>query len=90
MLESVILTSLGVYLSFFIVNYAELFTGVRQWVSPRLHPKVAYALACPVCYAFWGLSAVSLFTGFTPLVVCVPPVCLFLDLAFHKLKDGCK
>lgn len=90
MLECTVLYALAIYMIFFLCNYAELFSDLRNWLFPKLHPKAAYAVQCPVCFSFWSLSAMSLFTGFTPLVLCVPPVCLFMDLTFQKLRDGCK
>jgi hypothetical protein len=89
MLDTVILTALSIWFAFFVVNYAELFDPLRQWIFPRLHPKLRYAITCPICFATWCLVAFSLFTGFTPLLLYVPPCCLLFDLIFNKLRDGC-
>lgn len=90
MLETVILTSICAWFAFFLLNYAEIFDGLREWVFPRLHPTALYIVGCPVCITFWALAAYSLFTGFTPLILYVPVCTLFIDLAFNKLRDGCK
>lgn len=89
-LSDFVFATLSLYFAFFLVNYAEIFAGIREWVFPRLWSKAVYVLGCPICFAFWSLVALSLFVGFTPLIFCVPPATLFLDLIFNKLRDGCK
>ena len=89
MIESIVKWSLGLFFAFYLLNHSELFARVRGWLFPRLWSKAVYALECALCSAFWVLLVYSLFTGFTPLIFCVPPCCLMLNLVYLNLKSVC-
>ncbi len=88
MLEAVLINALAIWLAFFLVNHAELTARLRAAVMPVLPRWLATLVSCPLCASFWSLVAVSLFVGFTPMVLLVPQVVLFIDLAFLRLKPA--
>lgn len=90
MLETTVILALCIWFTFFLVNYAEAFFAVREFVLPRLWPKLRYVASCPLCYGWWVMVALSLFVGFSPMTVTTPVCVLLLDLVFNKLRDGCK
>jgi hypothetical protein len=90
-LESVILLSLALWLLYFLVNHAEMFRRLRTAVMPALPNWLRYPLECALCLPFWVLVAASLLTGWTPMVLWVPPVVLGLDLCYRRLSGkGCE
>lgn len=84
-LEIVILNALLIWFLHFLINHAELFAPLRTALMPLLPRWIRYPLECSLCLAFWLLAAMSLFTGWTPLVLWVPPVTLGLDLCYQRL-----
>lgn len=93
MITTLTFAALGLWFAFFLINYAEVFTNLRNRITPFLWarwPGIAYVLSCPLCFAWWCLVGYCMATvSLTPLLVTVPPLVLFIDLAFHKLRDGC-
>lgn len=76
----------ALWFAYFLVNHAEMFARLRQAVMPALPGWIRYVLECAICFSFWILAALSLFTGWTPLLVMCPPCVLFADLTFRRLK----
>lgn len=87
LLEQAILFSLTLWSAFYLVNHADLTAKVRNAVFPVLPRWLAYPLQCAFCSTVWVLVAISLFTGFTPLLLWSPPLTLGLDLAYRRLSN---
>ncbi len=86
MLETVILLSLSAWFVFYVINHATLLAAPRRVIGPILWPWLRKLLSCPICLCFWAMCALTLFTGFVaPLLAC-PPLTLFCELAFQRLK----
>lgn len=85
-LEQVVLTALAIWFVFFLINHADLTAKVRNALMPALPRWLSYPLQCAICFSFWLLAAFSLFTGWNPLILCVPPVTLGIDLSFRRLQ----
>lgn len=90
MLETVILNAIAFWGLFFLVNHADLFSRVRNAVMPVLPRWLAYPIQCAFCASFWTLAAFSLFTGWTPMILWVPPCVLFVDQGFRGLTKYAK
>lgn len=86
MLEAILLNSLALWGAFFLVNHAEITAKPRGAIMPILPRWLATLVSCPLCVTFWGLVAVSLFTGFTPMILWVPQLVLFIDCAYLRLR----
>lgn len=87
-LETVVLVSLAVWMAFYVVNHAEMTVRLRETALPLLPKWLAYPLTCAICFGWWVMAAFSLLTGFTPLLLLVPPVTLLIDLAYQRLRPN--
>lgn len=85
-LEAILTTSLALWMAFYLVNHADMFSRLRAAAMSVLPRWVAYPLSCPICFAWWVLVAACVLAGWTPLVLWVPPVVLLLDLAYLRLR----
>lgn len=85
-LESVILSAIVLWFAFYLVNHADITAKVRAAVLSAIPGWMASLISCALCSSFWVLAAISLFTGFTPMLFWVPPTVLFIDLAYRRLK----
>lgn len=85
-LEAIATTSLSIWLVFYLVNHAEMFSKLRAAAMPVLPRWISYPLSCPICFAWWVLVAVCVLLGPTWLVLWVPPCVLMLDLAYLRLR----
>ena len=75
-----------IWFLYFLVNHAEMFSRLRQAAMPALPKWISYVLQCSVCFSFWLLAALSLFTGWTPLLLVCPPFVMMFDLSYRRLK----
>jgi hypothetical protein len=89
-MEAVLACAIAVWFGFYLINHARLFDRLRAALSPLLPGWLKSLLHCPLCVCFWAMSALSLFTGWIPLIVLAPPCTLFIELAFQKLRNGKK
>lgn len=87
-LETVILFSLAFWFFFYLANHAKITEKIRNALSPVFPNWIKGAATCALCSSFWVLAAFSLFTGFTPLLLWVPPATLFIDLTYQKLTEN--
>ena len=76
----------AIWFLYFLVNHAEIFSRLRQATMPALPRWISYALECSICFSFWILAALSLFIGWTPLLLMCPPFVLMFDLSYRRLK----
>lgn len=87
-LEGVALWSIGLWFAFYLVNHAELTTGIRAAVKPALPGWFVRVVTCPLCATWWTLAALSLFLGLTPLMLWCPPVVLWAELGYQRLVSS--
>ncbi len=88
MIEILLFYVLAIWFAYYLTNHAEmsLLVKLRAAVFPVLPGWLAYSIQCAFCFSWWVLTALSLFTGWTPLMVLCPPVCLFVELTYQRLK----
>ena len=89
-LTAIFTTTLVVWLIYFLINHAEMFSKLRAAAIPALPRWISYPLTCALCFAWWILAAFSLFTGWSPLVLWVTPCVLMWDLGFRRLNGNVK
>jgi len=71
---------------YFMVNHAEMFSRLRQAAMPALPKWISSMLSCAICFSFWIMAALSLFVGWTPMLLMCPPFVLMFDLSYRRLK----
>ncbi len=69
----------------YMLKYASIFDRLRTAAVPALPGWLQTLLGCSFCLAFWITAALSLFTGFTPMILAAPPCVLLIDLTYRKL-----
>lgn len=69
----------------YMLKYASIFDRLRAAAMPALPGWLQTLLSCSFCLAFWITAALSLFTGFTPMILAAPPCVLLIDLTYRKL-----
>jgi hypothetical protein len=84
-LETTILAALSLWAVFYLINYADILNKPRDFFKKFSPNWLKYLLSCALCFSFWALTAISLFVGFTPLILWTPVVTLFVELGFRKL-----
>jgi len=84
-LAAAILYAMAFWMGFFLLTYAEITGSIRKGIYPKLPSWLIKLVICPLCVTFWGLAAVSLFVGYTPMMIYCPPMVLFLDLVYKRL-----
>lgn len=87
---SIVIYVLMIWLSFFLLNYAEIAAKPAAWLKKLLGPKWGYPLSCALCYCWW-ISVPFWFFGWLtfPMLCAAPVLHLFVDLSFHKLNNQC-
>ena len=78
--------TLAIWFGYYLVNHAQMFDRLRTAAMPALPGWLRYALECAICFSFWILAALSLFTGWTPMLLMCPPCTLIFDLVYRRLK----
>jgi hypothetical protein len=77
---------LYMFFAFYIGNHSPLTEELRQEWLPRFPHWMAYSYSCAFCFTFWVGLALNFFGPFNPIVFAAPPVVLFINLAFERLK----
>lgn len=85
-MEAILLYCLTVFFAFFLINHADVLSKPRNALAPLVPSWMKYPLKCALCFTFWTTSALSLFWGFTPVIFYAPPLVMFMDLIFQRLK----
>lgn len=85
-LETAVLHALAFWFVFYVVNYSTLLRRMRGPLYGRLPEWARTLLRCPLCTSFWVYVGVCAFSGYTPLVLWVPPLVLIIDLVYRKLS----
>lgn len=88
MIDQILCISLALWFAFYIVNHAELTKPLRDAMVPIMPGWLAYAISCALCFSFWTLTVLSLFVGFSPLLLTCPPTTLFINLLYLRLKPS--
>ncbi len=44
---------LSVFFFWYLFNCSDIASSCREWVLPRVHDNIAYALGCAFCSTFW-------------------------------------
>lgn len=84
---------------FYMLNHATILNNARSALSlitPRFFVNL---IKCPICVSFWAMlglqvmhlalfviGAITLFIGYIPAIVICPPLTLFMELAYQRLK----
>lgn len=85
-MEALLLYCLQVYFVYYLLNHATMFDKVRAAILPALPWWLRELIECPFCVGFWVTFVLSLLVGFSYLILCAPPVVLFMDAAYCRLK----
>lgn len=79
---------LGIFFGFHLLNHSDIAAPFRNWLYPRLHEKVAYAMSCAFCLTSW-ITLIIWVAGFVPIpyLFAAPVVNLFLVKIYDHLSD---
>lgn len=85
--EFLLFYSLFLFFIHFLLNHSEILNKPREILMPLLPNLISYIIQCPLCLTFWTTLIMWWITGLSVYyVVAAPPVVLFLDLIYRKLK----
>ncbi len=87
MLNSTITYAAAIWFAFFVINHAEITAKLRDALAPLAPSFLKRLLGCALCTGFWTMSAITLYTGYTPLLLTVPVATLFIELTYLRLTS---
>jgi len=85
-IDNLIVYSLSLFFVTYLINYAEIFSKIRNALFPVLPWFVLKAVSCGFCLSFWVMLVSGFFLGHSILLLCVPVFVLFLDTIFQRLR----
>lgn len=91
MIAALLIYCLQLWFAFYIVNHSPILEEQREIWFPRLGYAVCYSISCAFCFTFWSTLALQfIFPGLEAFVLAAPPIVLFINLIFERLKNDNK
>lgn len=85
-MEGLLLYCLAVYFVFYLLNHAVMTEWLRKAIGPLAPRLLREMVSCGFCFTWWSTLALSLLVGFNYFLLCAPPVVLFMDGIYRKLR----